>query len=147
MQINKKRPKEHGGNGKIQGAPKSEGIQKHLRILIVEDDEGCRRSLTRTLEKEDFEVETARNGQEGLDRYKKGGIDIVITDIRMPIMDGYTLLMELQDFDLKSRVIVVSSLITKDNLSMLMDAGAKRVMAKPYDLEEIQKAIHEVSMN
>ncbi|MBU0532623.1 response regulator, partial [Candidatus Micrarchaeota archaeon] len=81
------------------------------------------------------------------ERYKKGGIDIVITDIRMPVMDGFTLLMELQDFDLQSIVIVVSSLITKDNRCMLMDAGAKRVMAKPYDLEELHRAIEEVSRN
>ncbi|MBU0527325.1 response regulator [Candidatus Micrarchaeota archaeon] len=147
MQINKKRPKEHGNNGKIQGAPKSEGIQKPLRILIVEDDDNCRRSLARTLGKDNFEVESARNGQEGLERYKKGGIDIVITDIRMPVMDGFTLLMELLDFDPKTRVIVVSSLITNDNHSMLMGAGAKRVMAKPYDLEEIHIAINEVSRN
>ncbi len=146
MQAKKRIPKKDGGNGKITGSPKNEGIQKPLRILVVEDDDGCRNSLVRSLDK-DFKVKSARNGQEGLEIYKEGGIDIVITDLRMPVMDGFSMLVELQNFDTQVKVIVVSSLVTDANSCMLMDAGAKKVMTKPYDLEELNSAICEVSRN
>ncbi|GEM_PF-1679572 len=140
MQVKREAAKEQGGKEKIRVQPKSEGIRKNITILVVEDDDGCRNSIVRILAKE-FKVKTARNGQEGLEKYKEGEIDVVITDLRMPIMDGFTLLMELQDLDPESKVIVVSSLITAENSEMLSDAGAKNIMKKPYDLEELHRAI------
>jgi len=144
MQIKREAAKEQGGKDKIRKPPRSEGIQKNIRILIVEDDDSFRNSLVRTLGK-NFGVKSARNGKEGLDKYKEGGIDIVITDLRMPIMDGFTLLVELQDFDSESKIIVLSSLVTDANSCLLMCSGAKKVMVKPYDLEELNRAIQEVS--
>ena len=65
------------------------------RILIVDDEEQIRSMLTQMLEHEGFAVDTAENGEEGMDLITRHAYDLIITDMIMPIKDGLKLIMEL----------------------------------------------------
>ncbi len=65
------------------------------RILVVDDEEQIRSMLTQMLEHEGFAVDTAENGEEGMDLITRHAYDLIITDMIMPIKDGLKLIMEL----------------------------------------------------
>lgn len=67
------------------------------RILIIDDDTSVRMLFTDTLTDEGFEVETAVDGIEGLEKLKQGGFDLVLLDVMMPKLDGIGILTELAD--------------------------------------------------
>lgn len=67
------------------------------RILIIDDDTSVRMLFTDTLTDEGFEVDTAADGMEGLEKLKEGGFDLVLLDVMMPKLDGIGILTELED--------------------------------------------------
>ena len=63
-------------------------------ILVVDDDEEMRKAIEETLHRKGYATVSARNGKEALERIDEGGLQLVVTDVRMPVMDGMTLLRE-----------------------------------------------------
>lgn len=66
-----------------------------IRILVVDDEEQIRSMLTQMLENEGFAVDTAENGETGMDLITRNDYDLVITDMIMPVKDGLKLIMEM----------------------------------------------------
>lgn len=78
------------------------------RILVVDDEEQIRSMLTQMLEHEGFAVDTAENGEEGMDLITRHAYDLIITDMIMPIKDGLKLIMELiRDYP-DQRILAIS---------------------------------------
>ncbi len=78
------------------------------RILVVDDEEQIRSMLTQMLEHEGFVVDTAENGEEGMDLITRHAYDLIITDMIMPIKDGLKLIMELiRDYP-DQRILAIS---------------------------------------
>ena len=78
------------------------------RILVVDDEEQIRSMLTQMLEHEGFVVDTAANGEEGMDLITRHAYDLIITDMIMPVKDGLKLIMELiQDYP-DQRILAIS---------------------------------------
>ncbi|MBM2820887.1 MAG: response regulator with CheY-like protein receiver domain and winged-helix DNA-binding-like protein [Candidatus Berkelbacteria bacterium] len=89
-------------------------------ILIVEDEKSLRNVLRQKLEHENFEVLEATNGQEGLDQAIKNNPDLILLDIVMPVMDGFTMIEQLRNHE-HERGILVGNQIPIILLSNLSD--------------------------
>lgn len=114
-------------------------------ILLVEDDHHVRAMLTETLSGEGFTVAQAVNGQEGLRRYEAGGVQLVVTDILMPEMEGLQFIKELRALTPDLPIIAISGgavhLSPGCNLELASMFGATCVFQKPIDLEMLMKTI------
>jgi len=109
------------------------------RLLIVDDEEELLWSIAEFLNKKDdlFEIEFARNGEEAKDQLAKKSFDLVITDIRMPEMDGLKLLDEIKKVYRDTKVIVMTAY--GSNLKELAIAkGAIHFVKKPFSFPEFR---------
>ncbi len=77
-------------------------------ILIIDDEESARDLLRRLLEQEGYEVSAAKNGQEGVETFRKQRFDLVITDMVMPVKDGLKTILELRQEDPAIPIIAIS---------------------------------------
>jgi len=107
------------------------------RILIVDDEENFRHMLSVILKKERFEVDTASDGEEGLQKVMINPYDQVLCDIRMPRMDGLEFLKEVQKANPETSVIMMSAYGTIDTAIEAMKLGAYDYISKPFKPDEI----------
>ena len=108
------------------------------RILLVEDEANSRKGLTQFLQALDYDVITAANGVEALELFKKESPDLVISDIRMPEMDGVTLLENLKSESSSAKVILLTAYGSVDDAVKAMKKGAFYYLTKPVNLEELE---------
>lgn len=108
---------------------------KKAKILIVEDSEVQALSLQKVLVRNGYEVLVAANGAEGITMAKAQRPDLIITDILMPVMNGYHMTRELRDDpELRSiPVILLTQLTEVDEVISGLDSGAENYVTKPYD--------------
>lgn len=117
-------------------------MAKPIRAIIADDSSFVRTSLKRILEKNGIEVVGfAENGLEVISRYRDLKPDLVIMDIIMPQMTGRDALKLLKQLDPKVRVIMISSMATKDSVTECLSAGAKNYLLKPFDDQQVIDAI------
>lgn len=111
-------------------------------ILIVEDHKELR-SYLKSLLAPEYKIHLAANGSAALDILQAGNIDLILTDLMMPYMDGFELIEHLKkDKELKKiPVLVVSARTDKSEKLELLDKGAKDVISKPFDKAELQVRI------
>lgn len=107
------------------------------RILIVDDEESFRHMLSVILKKEKYEVETASNGEEALQKVISTPFDQILCDIRMPQMDGLEFLKEVQKAGVESTIIMMSAYGTIDTAIEAMKLGAYDYISKPFKTDEI----------
>lgn len=110
-------------------------------ILIVDDEESVLERLKRPLEKENFNVFTASNGQEALKIYDNNRIEILFVDIRMPVMDGLTLIKEIHKRDKPVEILVMSGHGDIDEALESLKLGCYSFFKKPIDLPELIETI------
>src|SRR5690606_2314638 len=106
-------------------------------ILIVEDEQVLRQSLTELLRDEGYEVVEAGDGRAALAQLHERSFDAIITDIRMPEMDGYTLLMHAQQIAPQTPVIIMTAYGTVENAVGAMRSGAYDYLLKPVNFEDL----------
>ncbi|OQA56968.1 MAG: Transcriptional regulatory protein ZraR [Candidatus Omnitrophica bacterium ADurb.Bin277] len=107
-------------------------------ILLVEDDSNSRKGLTQFLQALDYDVVTAANGKEGFDVFKEENPDLVIADIRMPEMDGVTLLEKIKAEKPSAKVILLTAYGSVEDAVKSMKKGAFYYLTKPVNLEELE---------
>lgn len=106
------------------------------RILIVEDEEKIRNLLRMFLEREDLEVEEAENGLRALEKLKAKSIQLVILDIMMPEMDGWTTCRKIrQDYDLP--IIILTARGEEVDRVLGFELGADDYVVKPFSPQEL----------
>ncbi|HVG61810.1 MAG TPA: sigma-54 dependent transcriptional regulator [Hyalangium sp.] len=114
----------------------SEGA--HPRVLVVDDDAGVRYTLKETLASlSGVEVDEAADGEIALERLAAHACDLVITDLRMPRMDGLELVRRLQGLPHPPRVIVITAHGSERYAVEAMKAGAYDYFRKPFDVDEL----------
>ncbi len=111
--------------------------KKKQKILIVDDERSIRHTLREILEFEDFAVEEAENGMEGLAKAKDGAFDLIIMDIKMPQMDGLQALERLQILQPDLPVIMISGHGTIETAVEAVKKGAFDYISKPPDLNRL----------
>lgn len=107
------------------------------KILIVDDERAIRRALREILEFEDFQVDEAENGKEGLEKATATTYDIIFCDIKMPMMDGMEVLDELIKAKVETPVIMISGHGNIDTAVQAIKKGAFDFIEKPLDLNRI----------
>ncbi len=113
-------------------------------VLVADDEPKMRRVLEIALQKMGHQVAVAGNGREAADIVAAGGIDLVITDLRMPEMNGIELLAHLRKFDWDMPVIVITAHGTIETAVEAMKHGASDYLLRPFDLETLELAIDRV---
>lgn len=107
------------------------------KILIIDDEKAIRRTIREILEFEKYTVDEAEDGQQGLDMALKGNYDVILSDIKMPKLDGTELLAKLMAHGTESSLIMMSG---HGNIETAVDAvkkGAFDYLAKPIDLNRL----------
>ena len=112
--------------------------EKHpdIRLLYVEDDESLRENTLRLLSSFFPTIDSANHGQEGLDKYKQEEYDIVISDLRMPVMGGIEMVRQIKELNSDQIVIITSAHDETDYLLKLITMGVGSFILKPLDLEQ-----------
>ncbi|RYE88486.1 MAG: sigma-54-dependent Fis family transcriptional regulator, partial [Myxococcales bacterium] len=106
-------------------------------ILLVEDEPNARRGLKALLEQEGFEVVAAADGQEALEQLTTTVPDVIVTDLKMPRVDGLELLRRARAAHEDLPVVVVTAFGAVDSAISAMRAGAEDYLEKPVQLEEL----------
>ena len=104
------------------------------RILIIDDEVDILETLGQALSREGFQVRCASSGMEGMEIFKSEPFDLVITDIRMPRMDGMAVLKQVKELDESVEVIMISGFATLENAILaLRNGGAFDYLTKPLE--------------
>jgi CheY-like chemotaxis protein len=112
------------------------------RALVVEDDPAMRGMLCRMLERSGFAVASAASGREALKLFGERQVDLAITDLMMPQMDGLTLIRELLRLQPSARIIVISGAESEHDAARAL--GAKAVLRKPVSPAELTRVAQDV---
>ena len=110
------------------------------RILVVDDEAGVRELLSVVLSRDGYEVLTSADGAAGLSAFRRGGVELVLQDLKMPGMDGLELLKALKSDDPLVPVMVLTAFATWDNAVEAMRLGAYDYLKKPFDNEQVRRA-------
>ncbi len=114
-----------------------------IRILIIDDDKIIRENTSEILELEGYSTLTASNGKKGLEMIRLHLPDLILCDLRMPGMDGFTVLGQLgQHLELKRiPFIFFSAKSEKADVKAGIDAGAAGYLTKPFELKDLLASI------
>ena len=116
--------------------------KKH-KVLVIDDDLMMRMSMATVLKNSGYEVITAENGREGLEKFDRENPDIMLLDLRMPEMDGIKVLSALGEKINEHPVIIVSGVGTVDDAIKTLQLGAWDYVVKPIkDLIVLEHAIN-----
>ena len=113
------------------------------KILIAEDEEGLRNLIIIFLGK-NYEVIGASNGKEALDKFKECKIDLVVTDLSMPLMDGFQLFTEIKKICPEAKILLMSGQFDKDKIKIMLENGALGLVIKPFDITEFRDKVNSV---
>ncbi|MBF0537144.1 MAG: response regulator [Nitrospirae bacterium] len=117
---------------------------KGIKILYVEDDRQIREDTMRLLLRFVDRVEGAANGQEGLDKYREGAFDIVISDIRMPHLNGIEMVRGIKKLNKDQKIIVISAHDEAQYLMELINLGVSNFLLKPLDVQQLLDVLSEL---
>ena len=107
-----------------------------MRILIVEDELHMAEALKANLEANHYEVDTAIDGQDGLDLALTAIYDLIVLDIMLPKMNGFEVLKEIRKAELATPVLLLTARTAIDDRVMGLDLGADDYLPKPFDTAE-----------
>ncbi len=111
------------------------------RILVVDDEQGMRDFLSIMLKKEGYDVVAAENGEHALKAIHAEIYDLVITDVKMPRVDGIEVLRTVKEISPETVVIVITAFATTDTAVQAMKLGAYDYITKPFKVDEIKLII------
>lgn len=110
------------------------------RILIIDDEAGVCEEFSEVLREEHHEVETARDGQEGLGKLQEKNYDLVFLDVLMPRMEGREVLEQIRRIS-KTPVVIMSGFVPPHKEKEILQAGAMACLKKPLDLSQVHGLI------
>jgi DNA-binding NtrC family response regulator len=117
-------------------------MQRHASILVVEDDRAQREALKEILQAEGYDLETAPDGETGLQRLQEQGFDLVLTDMALPGMNGLDILKFLVHRQPHCLCIIITGYATVKNSVDAMRQGAYDYLPKPVDPQELRLVVH-----
>ena len=118
-------------------------MDKHARILVVDDDENIRNTLKTILEDEGYIVDLAATGSEAIQKTKKSAYNIALLDIRLPDMEGVELLKLIKDTVPRTRKIMVTGYPSMQNAIAALNKSADAYLIKPIDIENLLNTVKE----
>ena len=116
-----------------------------MRILLAEDEEATRKGILLFLKTEGHEVTAVPGGLEALSSLRRDSFDLIVSDIRMPGMDGLTLLHRLKQEGLQTPMVMMTAYATIEEAVKALQAGADDYLTKPLNLDELAVRIQRVA--
>lgn len=107
-----------------------------MRLLVIEDDPVLQRSLAATLREENYAVDTASDGEDGLYKARQGAYDAVVLDVMLPKLDGWEVLTRLRP-ECRTPVLMLTARDTVPDRIKGLDSGADDYLTKPFDVDEL----------
>jgi DNA-binding NtrC family response regulator len=114
------------------------------RILLVDDEENARLALSRLLSKEGYVVDAVSNGFEALNHLREHDVNLIVTDIKMPEMDGISFLRELNKSFPGSNVIMITAYGGVESYIEAINLGAFEYINKPVRIEELKSIMGKI---
>lgn len=124
-----------------------EGYLKTLEILYVEDEEAVRDLIEKRLAKHFGKIHSAPNGEVGLYKYDSYRPKIVVTDIRMPIMNGIEMLQNIKEKNPEVKAIVTTAYSDSEYMLQSIDLGVDKYIIKPVNVDSLLKAVKKLATN
>ena len=115
-----------------------------MRLLLLEDDYLYRVSLQDYLIAKGYAVDVYENGSDALDAIYSKSYAILLLDIRVPGKDGYAILRDIRENGIMTPVIMLTSLVDIENLSLGYELGCSDYLRKPFELKELQYRIEQI---
>jgi len=112
-------------------------------ILIVDDDESTCRTLGLIFGKKDYEIETARMGQEAMEKVQKRFFNLALLDIKLPDIEGTKLLSSLKEIHPDMEVIIITAYASLKTAVQALNKGASAYITKPLNMDEVLATIRE----
>src|SRR5688572_8331278 len=116
-------------------------LPERKQILVVDDEPNLRRVLRAQLERDGYDVHTAEDGEQALALLREHHIDLVITDLRMPRLDGMELLRRIAAFEDPAPVVMITAHGTVDTAVEALKTGAFDYITKPFDQAEVRTIV------
>lgn len=110
-------------------------------VLVVDDDAALVRLLRLTLRQGGFDVATAANGSEGLERLSAQKPDVIVLDLEMPVMDGRAFFRELRSRGVETPVLILSA---RGARQARRELGANAALEKPFDTEDLVDSVRQL---
>ncbi|MGB5666926.1 MAG: response regulator [Maribacter sp.] len=114
-----------------------------IRILIIEDNETILANTAELLELEGYKSLTACNGKDGLEKIHHLVPDVILCDLCMPEMDGFSVLKHIGEYPALQRIPFIFFSVKSENIDILtgLESGADDYITKPFEMEELLKSI------
>jgi two-component system OmpR family response regulator len=119
-------------------------IEEKAKILLVEDDKNLGYVIRDFLEMSDYQVVLKEDGQEGLIEYLKGSYDLILLDIMLPLIDGFTMAEEIRKNDSGIPIIFITAKAMKEDKLKGFRIGADDYITKPFSTEELKLRINAI---
>jgi excisionase family DNA binding protein len=111
--------------------------ERRPRILVVDDEAGIRELLAKTLAVAEYDVNLAPGGQEALERLHREQYDLLITDLRMPGVDGLTLIREARRFMPQLPIVIITGYSTEASAIEAINLGVNGYLTKPFRVPKV----------
>lgn len=122
-------------------------LAKKFQLLYVEDDEVSRELMQALLEEYFDEIVVAKNGIEGLEKFESNEIDIVLTDINMPKMNGFEMVECIREKNRNIPILILSAYSDTEHLVQAIELSINGYILKPIDIEQMEREIHRIVQN
>jgi DNA-binding response OmpR family regulator len=119
-------------------------LLKEITILYVEDECEAKNEISQTLENFSKNILSASNGREAIELYKNNEIQLIITDLQMPLMNGVTLIESIRKTDIHTPVIILTAHATADYLLPCANLNIQSYIVKPINFQKLKKALYKV---
>jgi len=110
------------------------------KVLVVDDEASIRDLLAKTLALADYEVDVASDGQSALDQMRVSAYNLLITDLKMPGMDGMAVIDEARRLDSELPVIIITGFSTEANAIAAVNSGVSGYLTKPFKVPKVLEA-------
>jgi len=115
-----------------------------FNILVVDDEEIARTNLEYVLRKEGYQVSTAVNGQDALNKLKQKEFELILTDLKMEKMDGIQLLESAKQIAPNTEIVMITGYATVSSAVDALKKGAAHYLPKPIDLEDLRSTVRQI---
>lgn len=119
-------------------------VGKKFKVLYIEDQEDVRQQTKKILENFFGHIHLAKNGEEGLDKFKKNSFDIIFTDLEMPIMNGIDMIKNIRSIDKNIPIVIFSAYSDTEYFIQTINLDINGYILKPYDFDKIAKVIENI---
>ncbi len=130
----------HGERAAASGEKPQNLRDGRPRVLVADDESSIRELLSKTLALAEYEVETAQDGRAALDRLRLGRYDLLIADLKMPGLDGLTLIREARRLKSDLPVIIITGFSTESSAIEAVNLGVSGYLTKPFRVPQVLAA-------